>query len=131
MPIYKVTTELLIGVIHAMRRMDRDFKHTIGQRMVTITLDMISCLRDARDNPKDKERDLRKFIGLYDNLQVLFKICVDDENLGFKIIRCEDYTHIIPKMASVERQAVGWLRSIVPTEDSDIYPEFAGTACKE
>lgn len=125
MPIHKVTNELLIAMMKTMRHMDRDYKHTIGQHMIMITLEMLAKLRIARDIPSKRLDCIIDYLGLYDNLQVLLKDCVDDEHLGLKVIRQDDYIQIIPKLASAERQAVGWLRTLENPNDSTTYPEFA------
>lgn len=131
MPIYKVTNELLIAMMKTMRSMDKDYKHTIGQRMITIILDMLAKLRIARDVPDKRLECIIDYLGLYDNLQVLFKDCVDDEHLGLKVIRQDDYIQIIPKLASAERQAAGWLRALKNPNDSTSYPEFADKISEE
>ena len=105
LPIYTAAYKLLEVVDRIFDNFTRDRKHTLGQTLYNTVLDLFECVRIANDFPLKREDALLTLLGKYDNIQTILKLCSDKQ-----YITKQQYLDLFQPMASLERQALGWLK---------------------
>lgn len=130
MPIYRKMTQVFVMISKIKMKMNKCFRYDIGQEMTKLCLEMFSVLKDMKIAPEDQYKNIRKFLCLYDSLQVLVKTGAQELS-EYNIISEDDYILLIPELASIERQALGWMKSIKPTSIQDESPEFVSVPNEE
>ena len=106
LPLYTACYRLLEVVDSMLDTFKRDRKHTLGQMIYNTTLDLFECIRIANDFPEDRERALITLLGKFDNIHTMLKLCNEK---GY--ITEQQYLALFNPMASIERQALGWLNN--------------------
>ena len=115
LPIYKQTTNILDLVDNLMNNvLRRDVKHTYGQHMLSIVIDMLGCISQAYLIEEERVNHLKRYIAYLDNLSTLLNLC---ERKGYLVgKKGNEYVGFIKPMASVEAQVQGWLKSTTQPE---------------
>lgn len=106
LPLYIATYRLLEVVDSMLDTFKRDRKHTLGQKLYNTTLELFECIRIANDFPQEREKALLTFMGKYDNIHTMLKLCNERE-----YIKKHQYLALFKPMSSIERQALGWLQN--------------------
>ena len=113
-PLYKATEKLLYQVDDLFDFLQRGRKHTHGQHMLQIVLEMLDCVSLAYDFPGMRAEQLKLFLTRYNNLATILKMC---EKKGYLVHRDKNlYVEMIPTLGVVHRQAVGWLKDTTKPE---------------
>ena len=106
LPLYTAVYKLLKLVDQMVYTFNRDRKHTLGQAIYRTVLEMFEPLRIAYDFPEQREGALVTLLGKFDMVQTMLKLCNERE-----YIRRDIYLEMARPLASIERQANGWLIS--------------------
>ncbi len=110
-PLYKATEKLLSEVDDTLDYLQKDRKHTIGQHMLRIALEMLDCIAIAYDFPDRRIEQLQLYISRYNNLSTLLKMC---ENKGYLMHKGKNrYVEMIKPLGNAYRQAKGWLNATI------------------
>ena len=113
LPLWTATYRLLEQVDFMLTTFTRDRRHTLGQRIYDTTLNMFADLQEASNFPEYREQALRHYLGQYAILQTLLKLSNEHHYM-----KQESYLALARPMASIERQANGWLRSTIDKPES-------------
>lgn len=108
LPIYTATYRVLEEVDYMLNTYKRDRRHTLGQKIYDTTLGLFDCLQEAVDFPELREQALRRYIGRFTTLKTLLKLSNEH---GY--MKREFYLALAKPLASIERQANGWLRKTI------------------
>ena len=117
LPIAKVAHDVLLDTLRATRGMERTCKYDIGVRMVDSVLEIEALIAEAHFNTANRVNAVMGVLKEFSKLQSLYRVACDSQALGFRVMSKEVYVKVMPKLASLQRQAVGWLRSISPNDD--------------
>jgi hypothetical protein len=108
-PLYKATETLLYDVDNLINFLQKDRKHTLGQHMLLLVLDMLDCVAVAYDFPERKVEQLKLYISKYNNLATILKMC---EIKGYLMNNNKNYyVEMIKPLGNAYKQAKGWLVS--------------------
>lgn len=107
LPIYTACYKLLEIIDDIFDTFKRDRKHTLGQTLYNTVLDLFECIRVANDFPEEREKALLTLLGKYDNVHTMLKLSSDKA-----YITQQQYLSLFRPMSSIERQALGWLKSV-------------------
>jgi hypothetical protein len=106
LPIYKEMYGLLLDVFKRVEKLDREYKHTIGERLKNECLDILKNIYQASRTKRDTDKKsvyLNEILDSIVQLKVLFRILKD---LG--IISTKNHVSFQEKIESVSKQATGW-----------------------
>lgn len=106
LPIYTAIYKLLEVIDDIFDTFKRDRKHTLGQKLYNTVLEMFECIRVANDFPDEREKALITLLGKYDNVHTMLKLSSERA-----YITKNQYLSLFKPMSSIERQALGWLKS--------------------
>jgi len=104
LPIYKEAYGLLIDLFRVVKSFDREYKHTVGERLKNECLDIMKNIYQA--SRAEKEHKLKYISEILDSvvhIKILLRVVKD---LG--VISLKKYTVVIEKTESLSKQATGW-----------------------
>jgi len=105
LPIYKLTYDLLLKIIHVTKNFPRDYKYTLGQKLKDEIIELVIMIYKANSS-KDKEKHIEMILENIQVVQLLIRLSHD-----IKILPRKQYADIAEKVDSLARQAQGWLKS--------------------
>lgn len=107
--IYKDAYLLTNKLYNAMPQMDKMHRHTIGSRILDISLDMFKWITLANKAREKTERIkyLDEFMADFEMLRVYLRICADN-----KILKLNILTDLFILIDSVSKQLSGWRYAI-------------------
>ena len=105
LPIYKLTYDLLLKIIHLTKNFPRDYKYTLGQKLKDEIIELVIIIYKANSS-KDKEKHIEMILENIQVVQLLIRLSHD-----IKILPRKQYADIAEKVDSLALQAQGWLKS--------------------
>ena len=105
LPIYSAVRKLVYITDDVMHEMDKDRRHTLGQKMFNLSLQLLEYVVVANNNIDNRSSTLREFVDIYDLLCVLYKMCTEK-----KYITDKAYMEVIPILSNIGKQSKGWLK---------------------
>ncbi len=102
LPLYKTVHELTQAVIVTKRNMPRDYKHTLGDRMVD-ELIAIAVLVFRANVARDKRQHLDEMLERKEVADFLLRLAVD-----LRCISTGQYAALVKLLDSVGKQTNGW-----------------------
>ena len=115
LPIYSAVRKLVYCTDDLMHEMDKDRKHTLGQKIFNLSLELIEYVVIANNDIDNRVVTLRKFIDTYELICTLCKMCVEKNYISDK-----RYMEIIPILANIGKQSKGWLRKSLADKSTNI-----------
>ena len=116
-PLFKATKRLLYDIDDLQNFLQRDKKHTHGQHMLNIVLEMLSCVSFAYDFPNERAERLKRYLTLYNNLCTILEMC---EKKGYLIHKGRNYyVELLQPLGVAHRQVKGWLANTTKSESAD------------
>ena len=106
LPIYIDTFNLLSLIVDYVGAFPKLHKHTIGQRMVNVALDLFEYIRLANRSVKERERRvkyLEVFIIKFELLKVLIRLCGEK-----RIISIKQLSRLSILVEKIGKQANAW-----------------------
>jgi hypothetical protein len=104
LPIYKEAYGLLMYIFKAVKEFDREYKHTVGERLKNECLDIMKNIYQA--SRAEKEHKLKCISDILDSvvhIKILLRVVKD---LG--VISLKRHVVLIEKVESLSKQATGW-----------------------
>lgn len=102
LPLYKTVHELTQLVINTARNMPRDYKKTLGERIVD-ELIAISVLVLRANIARDKRPHLDELLERKEVANLLLRLAVD-----LRCVSRDQYAGMIQRLDSIGKQANGW-----------------------
>ena len=102
LPLYKITYDLLLELMHITKNYPREFKYSIGEKIQNYITEILLDIYRA-NSAKDKSLHIRSMLEQVELLNVLLRVSFD-----LKILPMEKYANLIEKTGSISRQANGW-----------------------
>ena len=116
-PLYKATKRLLYDIDDLFDFLQRGRKHTHGQHMLNLVLEMLDCVSLAYDFPEIRAEQLKKYLCLYNNLCTILEMC---EKKGYLMHKNKNfYIELLQPLGIAHRQAKGWLKDTMQPEPVD------------
>lgn len=109
LPIYKEMYGLLLDVFRRVEKLDRSYRHTIGERLKNECLDILKNIYRASRAKRDRDKKrlyLNEILDSIVHIKVLFRILKD---LG--AISTKNHVGFQEKIESVSKQATGWINA--------------------
>ena len=106
LPIYRDTFELTSLLIDYVGQFPKMHKHTIGQKMVNVSLELFEYLQLANrsaDNRQQRIRMLEGFLVKFELLKVLIRLTGEK-----RIVSTKQLARLISFTDRIGRQATGW-----------------------
>lgn len=103
LPIYSAVRKLVYITDDVMHEMDKDRKHTLGQKMFNLSLKLLEYVVIANNDIDNRSSTLREFVDVYDLLCVLYKMCTEK-----KYITDRAYMEVIPILSNIGKQSKGF-----------------------
>ena len=109
LPIYKEAYGVLLDIFKRVQKLDREYKHTIGERLKEECLDIIKNIYLASKSSKMRKKYyLKQILDSIVHLKVLLRILKD---LG--AISIDNHVALVQKMENLSKQATGWYNARV------------------
>lgn len=106
LPIYRDTFELVSLLIDYVGQFPKSHKHTIGQKMTNVSLELFEYLQLANRSSDDKakrSRMLEGFLVKFELLNVLVRLCGEK-----RIISTKQLARVITYTDKIGKQATAW-----------------------
>jgi hypothetical protein len=104
LPIYKDAYVLLLNIFGVVKKFDREYKHTIGERLKNECLDIMKNIYQASRNKGSKRLlHINEILDSVVHLKILIRIVKD-----LKVISMKIYVGLSEKIESLSKQASGW-----------------------
>lgn len=113
LPLYRTTYNLLLELMHVTKDFSREFKFSLGEKIQGAAVDMLIGIYKA-NNARDKTDFIKNILELVQIVGVYVRISHD-----LKLISEAKYLHFTQELASVSKQAHGWLQSCVNGAEPD------------
>lgn len=100
---------MYLDVFKRVEKLDREYKHTIGERLKNECLDILKNIYQASRAKRDTHKKnvyLNEILDSIVHLKVLFRILKD---LG--VMSTKNYAPFQEKIESVSKQATGWVNA--------------------
>lgn len=107
-PLYTLSYNILKNVDKIINNLSKDRKHTLGQKMLLLSLDMIKDVRMAWDYPEHRIGYLKDYLGNLTILEDLLQLCADES-----YIRQNAFLSLFYPVEKAEKQAQGWYASSI------------------
>lgn len=111
-PLYKATFSLLNDADRAFSSFNRGMRHTLGQKMYDLILNMFGTLSEATDFPELRESALREYLRTFRELTTLIKFFTERGYIDPVV-----YLSMDKNIASIDRQANGWLKKTLENKN--------------
>ena len=105
LPIYKVTSALLLRLMQVTKNFPREYKYTLGQKLKEETTDLVILIYRANSS-KDKKTHIEGIMERVQLVQLLIRLCHD-----MRILQRKHYADLADKTDSLARQAQGWYKA--------------------
>lgn len=105
LPVYKASYDLLQEITLFRKQLDREYKFTIGERLVNETVEMIIAVFKANVSATKKELILKSREHL-EIIRLLLRLLKDLKQISLK-----RFVAINLKIELVSKQLTGWMRS--------------------
>lgn len=106
LPVYRDTFELVSLLIDYVGQFPKSHKHTIGQKMTNVSLDLFEYLQLANRSADDRAvrvRMLEGFLVKFELLKVLIRICGEK-----RIVSTRQLSRLILLIDKIGRQVTAW-----------------------
>ena len=100
--IYRDVSRLLDSLFRMLKSVERFYRYTVGERMVTLTLDMLELITFA-NRQEDKVPALTTLADKTVVLTTLFRSCVNN-----KVLTPKQYAAYAKLLDQIGRQVTGW-----------------------
>ena len=100
--IYRDVSRLLDSLFRMLKSVERFYRYTVGERMITLTLDMLELITLA-NRQADKVDALTALADKNVVLTTLFRICVNN-----KVLTPKQYAAYAKLLDQIGRQVTGW-----------------------
>ena len=107
LPIYKTTYALLQLVMRGLKNFSRDLRPTLGNRLLSEVLRLITSIYRARatTDPRSRAKHLRAILETIEVVEPLLQLSHD-----MQLLPRDVYAETVELTSSIGRQAGGWLR---------------------
>ena len=105
LPIYKLTYDFLLRVMHAVTHYPREYKYTLGEKIQTEVINLIILIYKV-NTTKNKVEFLLQMEEQIQLVYLLLRISHD-----MKLLPTEKYASIVEMVDNIASQTKGWLRS--------------------
>lgn len=105
-PLYTLSFTILQKVDKILNTFTKDRKHTLGQRMLTLSLDLMKDVQMAWDYPEHRIEYLKDYLGNLIILEDLLQLCAHEN-----YIKPKPFLNIFDPVEKAEKQAKGWYTS--------------------
>ena len=102
LPLYKDSYDLFLMVIESVKSYPRFYRYTLGERMVTLNMEMLSLIYKANSS-YEKASVIADFLDKYRMLVMLFRVIVEQH-----IITERQYARYAFLLQKVGKQATSW-----------------------
>lgn len=106
MPIYKKTQTLSDETAKIMFTIDRDFRHTLGQRIYLASMEQLSLLDEAEALIDKREEYIKLFINRQHTIEEMIK-----QGVRLNALDESYYIKVMPLFENIEKQARGWFNA--------------------
>ena len=106
LPIYRDTFELVSLLMDYVGQFPKSHKHTIGQKMVNVSLELFEYLQLANrsaDNKAVRVKMLEGFLVKFELLKVLIRLVGEK-----KVVSTKQLARLITYTDKIGKQATGW-----------------------
>lgn len=106
LPIYRDTFELVSLLMDYVAQFPKSHKHTIGQKMTNVSLELFEYLQLANRSADDRatrRRMLEGFLVKFELLNVLVRLCGEK-----RIVSVKQLARIISLTDKIGKQATAW-----------------------
>ena len=105
LPIYKLTYDFLLRVMHAVSHYPREYKYTLGEKIQTEVINLIILIYKV-NTTRDKVEFLLQMEEQIQLIYLLLRISHD-----MKLLPTEKYAGIVEMADNIASQTKGWLRA--------------------
>jgi len=104
--VYKIAYDLHLHSCRFTEKMQRSFRHTLGERINNNTLELLINIYDANSNKNERYELLRLGRRRVERLRLLFRITKD-----LQILPVKRFVVFNEMVESISKQLTGWQRS--------------------
>jgi hypothetical protein len=105
LPIYPVTRRLFEMAVGFARKMNRDLRPTVGNRLLNDSFELVMLVYRA-NSARDKVPFLTEMLERAEAANLLLRLCMD-----LRVITQAEYAAAIELTTSIGKQANGWRKS--------------------
>ena len=105
LPIYKLTYDVLLQIMHITHHFPREYKYTLGEKIQVEIIELMVCIYRIYTQKYEE-----MFYKLNEHAEILFLYLRISHDM--KLLSLEKYGEIIEKINNVLKQAKGWQYAI-------------------
>lgn len=106
LPIYKDTYDLVHLFLNYTGTFPKRFKYTLGERLVTKSLDLFTCIQKANRFKENRAKHLEDFLVNFADVKTIVRFC--NELRIFSIAQEAETSRL---MVIIEKQAISWKKT--------------------
>lgn len=104
LPVYKVAYDFFLEINMLRSTLSREYKHTLGERLLDASLNMILYIYKA-NKEKDKKELIKQSQSEVEVIRLLLRLLKD-----IKVISLKRFIALNEVLESVSKQLTGWLK---------------------